>query len=78
MDYYVGVDPDNTHKRIDRVCNVLNHPGIYRILTGKQIHFDFDDQMKSANMIIFPCKSTSVLWFFMDDAHGSFHPASWA
>ena len=52
MDYYVGVDPVNPHKRIDRVRIVLNHPGVYRILTGKRLHFDFDDQMKSANTII--------------------------
>jgi len=72
----VGVDPDYFDECADRVCIVLNHPGVYGIPTGKQLHFD--DQMKSATMISYPFKSTSVLWFFMDDAHGGFPPASWA
>jgi hypothetical protein len=64
MVYYVGVDPDHFDKCADRVRVVLNHPGVYRILTGKQFRFDFDDQMKSVKTIIFLFKSISVLWFF--------------
>jgi hypothetical protein len=52
MDYSVGGDPDNFDECADWVRVVLNHPGGYRILTGKQLHSDFDDQMKSANTII--------------------------
>jgi len=52
MDYYVGVDLDHFDECADWVRIVLNHPGVYRILTGKRLHFDFDDQMKSANTII--------------------------
>jgi hypothetical protein len=43
MDYSMGVDPVNPNKRTDRVRVVLNHPRVYRILTGKQLQFDFDD-----------------------------------
>jgi hypothetical protein len=50
MDYYPGVDPDGPHKRIDRVCIVLNHPGVYRILNGKQLHFDFNVQMGAVTL----------------------------
>jgi hypothetical protein len=60
MDYYPSRDPDNPHKCIDRVRIVLNHPGVYRILTGKQLHFDFDDQMNSANMIIWLCRIPQI------------------
>jgi len=45
MDYSMGVDPDYFDECADWVRIVLNHPGVYRTLTGKQLHFDFDDQM---------------------------------
>jgi hypothetical protein len=48
----MGVDPDHFDECADWVRIVFNHPGVYRILTGKQLHSDFDDQMKSATMII--------------------------
>jgi hypothetical protein len=40
MDYSMGVDPDDPHQRNDRVCIVPHHPDFYRILTGKQLHFE--------------------------------------
>jgi hypothetical protein len=56
MDYCPGSDPEDPHKRIDRICIVLYHPDFHRILTGKQLHFDFDVQMKSAYTIIWICR----------------------
>ena len=60
MDYSMGVDPDYFDECADRVCIVLNHPGVYRTLTGKQLHFDFDDQMKSAHTIIWLCRIPQI------------------
>jgi hypothetical protein len=51
MDYYLGVDPDHFDENADWYYVVLNHPGVYWILTGKRLHSDFDDQIGAVTLM---------------------------